>query len=55
VEAQGDREPLHPMVEQFQELIDAESVVRIYLNQIFEQVRHGKQYCSQLALSRSAQ
>jgi phosphatidylserine decarboxylase len=43
VEARGEV-VLHPVLEEFQELIDADPIVRLYLNQMIEQVPSTKPY-----------
>ena len=44
VEAKGEQVKLHPVIAEFQELIDTDSVVRMYLNQMITQVPRGRQY-----------
>ena len=44
VEAKGDQVVPHPVIEEFQELIDRDPVVRMYLNQMIAQVPQGKPY-----------
>lgn len=44
VEAKGDEAVLHPVVTEFQELIDTDPVVRMYLNQMIAQVPRTKEY-----------
>ncbi len=44
VEASGDQVVLHPVLEEFQELIDADPIVRLHLNQMIEQVPSTKAY-----------
>jgi phosphatidylserine decarboxylase len=44
VEARGEPVVLHPVLEEFQELIDTDPVVRMYVNQMIEQVPSGKPY-----------
>lgn len=44
VEARGEQAVLHPVIEEFQELIDADPIVRMYLNQMIEQVPSTKPY-----------
>lgn len=43
VEAKGDV-PLHPVLVEFQQLIDSDPIVRQYLNQMIDQVPRTKQY-----------
>ncbi|MDP9093341.1 MAG: phosphatidylserine decarboxylase family protein [Actinomycetota bacterium] len=43
VEARGEQ-ALHPVIAEFQELIDTDPVVRMYLNQMITQVPHAKRY-----------
>jgi phosphatidylserine decarboxylase len=44
VEARGERVVLHPVVEEFQELIDRDPVVRMYMHQMIAQVPSAKPY-----------
>ena len=44
VEARGERVVLHPVLTEFQELIDADPVVRMYMNQMIVQVPSAKPY-----------
>ncbi len=44
VEARGEQVVLHPVLAEFQDLIDREPVVRMYLNQMIEQVPETKAY-----------
>ncbi|MBV8941840.1 MAG: phosphatidylserine decarboxylase family protein, partial [Solirubrobacterales bacterium] len=44
VEARSEPVVLHPVLEEFQELIDTDAVVRMYLNQMIEQVPSTKPY-----------
>jgi len=44
VEAKGDQVVPHPVIEEFQELMDRDPVVRMYLNQMIAQVPQGKPY-----------
>lgn len=44
VEAQGDAITLHPVIVEFQQLIAADPVVRLYLTQMIEQVPRSKPY-----------
>jgi phosphatidylserine decarboxylase len=44
VEARGEQVVLHPVLQEFQELIDRDPVVRMYLNQMIEQVPSTKPY-----------
>jgi len=44
VEAKGAHVVLHPVLTEFQELIDTDSVVRMYLNQMIAQVPSTKDY-----------
>ena len=44
VEAKGEQIVLHPVLTEFQELIDTDPVVRMYLNQMIAQVPGGKPY-----------
>ncbi len=44
VEARGEEIVLHPVVSEFQELIDADPVVRMYVNQMIAQVPNTKPY-----------
>ncbi len=44
VGVKADGEPLHPVIEEFRELIDGDAVVRMYVTQMIEQVPHIKRY-----------
>jgi phosphatidylserine decarboxylase len=44
VEARGEQVVLHPVLCEFQELIDSDPVVRMYLNQMIDQVPSTKPY-----------
>jgi phosphatidylserine decarboxylase len=44
VEAHGDDVVLHPVIAQFQEFIDGDTVVRMHLNQMISQVPSTKHY-----------
>ena len=44
VEARGEQVVLHPVLTEFQELIDADPVVRMYINQMIAQVPGTKPY-----------
>jgi phosphatidylserine decarboxylase len=44
VEARGEQVVLHPVLIEFQELIDTDPVVRLYLNQMISQVPSAKPY-----------
>ena len=44
VEARGEQAVLHPVIAEFQELIDTDPVVRMYLNQMISQVPTTKPY-----------
>src|SRR5271165_5416638 len=44
VEARGEQVVLHPVLTEFQELIDTDPVVRMYLNRMVAQVPHTKHY-----------
>ena len=44
VAANGQHRPLHPVIEEFKALIDADPVVRMYLNQMVAQVPRGREY-----------
>jgi phosphatidylserine decarboxylase len=44
VEARGDDLVLHPVIVEFQELIDSDPVVRMYLERMIEQVPHNRNY-----------
>ena len=44
VEARGEEVVLHPVLVEFQELIDSDPVVRMYLNQMISQVPTTKRY-----------
>ena len=44
VEARGDQIVPHPVIGEFQELIDTDSVVRMYVNQMIAQVPSRKPY-----------
>src|SRR5487761_1690499 len=43
-EARGEQVVLHPVLTEFQELIDTDPVVRMYMNQMIEQVPSSKPY-----------
>ncbi len=45
VAARGEQVVLHPVLKEFQELIDADPVVRMYMNQMIAQVPSTKPYC----------
>ena len=40
----GGSSTLHPVIEEFRELIDSDPIVRMYLTQMIEQVPHAKRY-----------
>jgi phosphatidylserine decarboxylase len=44
VEARGEQIVLHPVIAEFQELIDSDPVVRMYMNQMIAQVPSNKPY-----------
>jgi phosphatidylserine decarboxylase len=44
VDAKGQQAVLHPVLTEFQELIDSDPVVRMYLSQMIAQVPRAKQY-----------
>ena len=44
VEARGEQVVLHPVLTEFQELIDTDPVVRMYINQMIAQVPGTKPY-----------
>ena len=44
VETKGEQAVLHPVIDEFQELIDGDPVVRMYLNQMIEQVPSTRPY-----------
>ncbi len=44
VEAKGEQVMLHPVLTEFQELIDGDAVVRLYMNQMIAQVPSTKPY-----------
>jgi phosphatidylserine decarboxylase len=44
VEARGEQIVLHPVLSEFQELIDSDPVVRMYMNQMIAQVPNTKRY-----------
>jgi phosphatidylserine decarboxylase len=44
VEARGEQVELHPVIVEFQELIDSDPVVRMYMNQMISQVPDAKPY-----------
>ena len=44
VEARGEQVVLHPVLTEFQELIDTDPVVRMYINQMIAQVPKAKPY-----------
>jgi phosphatidylserine decarboxylase len=44
VEARGEQVVLHPVLTGFQELIDTDPVVRMYINQMIAQVPSAKPY-----------
>ena len=43
-EARGDQVVLHPVISEFQELIDTDPVVRMYLDRMIDEVPSGKPY-----------
>src|SRR5579875_1480555 len=43
-EARGGQAPLHPVITEFQQLIDTDPVVRMYLEQMIAQVPDSKPY-----------
>ncbi|MCU1472006.1 phosphatidylserine decarboxylase family protein [Amnibacterium sp.] len=43
-EAHGEDTPLHPVLVEFQQLMDTDPIVRMYVTQMVEQVPTGKQY-----------
>jgi phosphatidylserine decarboxylase len=44
VKAKGEQIVLHPVIAEFQELIDSDPLVRVYVNQMITQVPPGKPY-----------
>jgi len=44
VEARGEQAVLHPVLVEFEELIDTDPVVRMYIDQMIAQVPHAKGY-----------
>jgi phosphatidylserine decarboxylase len=44
VEAKGEQVALHPVLTEFQELIDTDPVVRLYVNEMIAQVPRTKRY-----------
>jgi phosphatidylserine decarboxylase len=44
VAAKGEHVPLHPVIEEFKELIDRDPVIRMYLNEMIAQVPRGRDY-----------
>jgi len=44
VAAKGDQRPLHPVLAEFQQLIDTDPVVRLYLSEMISQVPGNRQY-----------
>jgi phosphatidylserine decarboxylase len=44
VNEKGDQVVLHPVIQEFQELIDADPIVRLYVHQMIEQVPSAKPY-----------
>jgi phosphatidylserine decarboxylase len=44
VQAKGDGEATHPVIEEFRSLIDRDPVVRMLITQMIEQVPHTRQY-----------
>ena len=44
VESRGDAVPLHPVIDEFQQLIDTDAVVRMYMTRMIEQVPRTKAY-----------
>jgi phosphatidylserine decarboxylase len=44
VEARGEQVLLHPVLVEFQELIDTDPVVRMYMNQMISQVPTAKPF-----------
>jgi phosphatidylserine decarboxylase len=44
VEARGERVALHPVIIEFQELVDSDPVVRMYIHRMIAQVPHTKPY-----------
>jgi phosphatidylserine decarboxylase len=44
VATQGDERPLHPVIEEFRQLIDSDPVIRLYLNEMIAQVPTSRQY-----------
>jgi phosphatidylserine decarboxylase len=44
VESRGEKIVLHPVITEFQELIDSDPVVRLYVNEMIEQVPRTKPY-----------
>ena len=44
VAAKGEHVPLHPVLAEFQALIDSDPVVRLYLNEMIAQVPRSRQY-----------
>jgi phosphatidylserine decarboxylase len=44
VRSKADEVTLHPVIDEFRQLIDGDPVVRMYLTQMIEQVPHAKRY-----------
>ena len=44
VAAKGDQVPLHPVLAEFQALIDTDPVVRMYVSEMIAQVPRNRQY-----------
>ena len=44
VAAKGEQAPLHPVIAEFQELIDSDPVVRMYVSEMIAQVPRGRAY-----------
>lgn len=45
MERLGDRtEPLHPVIQEFQELIETDAIIRMYVTRMIEEVPKGRQY-----------
>ena len=44
VAAKGEQVPLHPVLAEFQALIDSDPVVRMYVDEMIDQVPRNRQY-----------
>ncbi|MGO9155902.1 phophatidylserine decarboxylase associated domain-containing protein [Mycobacterium sp.] len=44
VQAKGEQVMLHPAITEFQELIDSDPVVRMYVHRMVAEVPHAKRY-----------